>query len=167
MDSVVLIKTIKEACIVTAVSIACGFTVNHFSPAGIALIGSWDTSKGVISANAKNDVVVHEREIPHVERVKAIFDQGQTLFIDARTSEQYDEGHIRGSISMPVGQFDAVIETLFEKYPPTTPMLTYCTGRECRDSHELAQMLLDAGYENVKVFIDGYPAWKAKGYPVE
>ncbi len=160
-------KIIKEAFIVSVISIACGLLVNHFSPAGIALTGSWDIKKGVISANEKNDVVVHEREIRNVDSVKKIYDQGNTLFLDARTSEQHGEGHIHGSISLPVRQFDELIETIFIKYPPSTPMITYCTGRECRDSHELAQLLYDAGYENVKVFSDGYPAWKEKGYPIE
>jgi rhodanese-related sulfurtransferase len=160
-------KVIKEAFIISLISIVCGLLVNHFSPAGIALTGSWNTKKGVISANEKNDVVVHEREIQNVDIVKKIFDQGNTLFLDARTSEQYGEGHIHGSISLPVKQFDEWIGTLFEKYPPSTPIITYCSGRECRDSHELAQLLQDAGYENVKVFSDGYPAWEKKEYPIE
>ncbi|MBA4367370.1 MAG: hypothetical protein C0403_06985 [Desulfobacterium sp.] len=160
-------KITKEACIVSIISIACGLLVNHFSPAGIALVGSWDTKKGVISANEKNDVVVHEREIQNVDAVKKIYDHGITLFLDARTTELYGEGHIHGSISLPVRQFDELIDTIFEKYPPSTPIITYCTGRECRDSHELAQLLHDAGYDNVKVFSDGYPAWKKKEYPIE
>ncbi len=160
-------KIIKEAFIISIISIACGLLVNRFSPAGIALMGSWDTKEGVISANEKNDVVVHEREIQNVDTVKKIFDQGNTLFLDARTSEQYGEGHIHGSISVPVKQFDEWIETLFEKYPSSTPIITYCTGRECRDSHELAKLLHDAGYENVKVFSDGYPAWEKEKYPIE
>ncbi len=160
-------KITQEACIVSIISIVFGLLVNHFSPAGIALVGSWDKTEGVISANERNGVVVHEREIQNVDAVKKIYDQGNTLFLDARISEQYEEGHIHGSISLPVRQFDELIDTLFEKYPSSTPIITYCTGRECRDSHELAQLLLDAGYENVKVFSDGYPAWEKKEYPIE
>ena len=160
-------RIVKQVCLLSLVSISCGFLVNYFSPAGISFIGSWDTNKGVISANSKNDVVVHEREILETDIVKKIYDQGHTVFIDARPLEQYEQGHIHGSIALPVAQFDELVESLFEKYPPAQPMITYCSGRECRDSHELAQQLVDAGYENVRVFIDGYPAWEEKGYPVE
>jgi rhodanese-related sulfurtransferase len=160
-------RIVKEVCLISMVSIFCGALVNHYSPVGIAFTGSWDTTIGVISANAKNDVVVREREIHEVEAVKKIYDQGNTLFLDSRASEQYEEGHIRDAISFPVRQFDELIETLFEKYIPSQQFITYCSGRDCPDSHELAQQLYDAGYENVKVFIDGYPTWKEKGYPVE
>lgn len=160
-------KLLKEACLIFIGSLACGFFINSVSPAGISLFGSWDTTMGVISANAKHDVVVHEREIQNVETAKAMFDQGGILFVDARAPEQYEQGHIGGAISIPLRQFDACIEFLFEKYPTETPMITYCSGRECADSHELAQLLEDVGYADVKVFIDGYPAWKKKGYPVE
>ena len=160
-------RLLKEAGIILIISIGCGFIVNYASPTGIALFGSWDTAQGVISANAKHDVVVHDREIQKVETAKAMFDQGGILFVDARPAEQFEQGHISGAISIPVRQFDACIEFLFEKYPTETPMVTYCSGRECADSHELAQLLEDAGYANVKVFIDGYPAWQGEGYPVE
>lgn len=160
-------KLLKEAGIIFFCSLAAAFLINFVSPAGISLFGSWDTAQGVISANARHDVVVRGREIQDVETAKAMFDENGTLFVDARMPEQYEKGHIYGAISIPVRQFDACIEFLFEKYPTETAMITYCSGRECADSHELAQLLEDAGYTNVKVFIDGYPAWKEKGYPVE
>jgi len=160
-------RIIKQACLISILSVSCGFLVNFVSPDGIAFVGSWDTKIGVISANSKNDVVVRDREITDVDTAKRIYDQKDTVFVDARPIEQHEEGHIHGSIPLPVRQFDEFVEILFEKYPPSKPMITYCSGRECKDSHELAQQLYDAGYENVKVFIDGYPAWKEKGYPVE
>jgi len=35
-------------------TIIAAFAVNYLSPAGIALVGQWDTAKGVITANEKN-----------------------------------------------------------------------------------------------------------------
>ena len=48
-------ETIKEISILVSASIIAAFAVNYFSPAGIALVGQWDTSQGVITANEKND----------------------------------------------------------------------------------------------------------------
>ena len=53
------------------------------------------------------------------------------------------------------------------KYPLSTHIVTYCSGRECEDSLELATSLIQMGYDRVNVYIDGYPVWQKKGYPVD
>ncbi len=160
-------NTIKELTLLIGIAIITAFAINHFSPSGIALFGEWDTSKGVITAKSKDDVVVREHEIDNVLLAKKMYDSGGYIFVDARVYESFSEGHIKGSISLPVGDFDDRFMQLMEAYPVSTGFITYCSGRECEDSHELAQYLSDAGYTNVKVFIDGYPLWKAEGYPIE
>ncbi len=160
-------NTIKELSVLIGMAVITAFTVNSFSPSGIALFGEWDTSKGVITAKPKDDVVVREHEIDSVLTAKKMYDSGGYIFVDARIYESFSEGHIKGAISLPVGQFDEKVMQFMEKYPVSTGFATYCSGRECKDSHELAQYLSDAGYTNVKVFIDGYPAWKGEDYPIE
>jgi rhodanese-related sulfurtransferase len=158
---------IMESCILLFISAAVAFTVNAISPNGIALIGQWDTSKGVISAKANNNLIKHELEIDSVLDAKKFFDSGEAVFIDARSIEEYKEGHIKGAESLPIMNFDEVIEDVIEKYTPATFIITYCSGRECEDSHELAQLLFDVGFQNVSVYIDGFPTWAEHGYPVE
>jgi len=98
---------------------------------------------------------------------KKIYDQGSTVFIDARSEESYRDGHIKGAIAFPVGKFNNRIDNFLSHYPIDQPIVTYCSGRSCEDSHRLAQMLMDSGYEQVSVMIDGYPGWEARGFPVE
>ncbi len=160
-------KIVKEITILLAVAIGIALTVNFFSPVGIALVGRWDTSEGVITANAKNDVVMDKLEIDDVRMARKIYDSKTALFVDARSHESYEEGHIPGAVSLPVGQFDGQIDSFINKYPPEQPIVTYCSGRTCEDSHHLAQLLLESGFVNVRVFIDGFPGWEAEGYPVE
>ena len=160
-------KLSKQTPLLLGVSVILAFIVNYFSPVGIALIGQWDITRGVITANAKNDIVADKLEIEDVTRAKQIFDNGNALFVDARTRDHYDEGHIPGAESLPVGQFDELIDAFIDKHPTEKPIVTYCSGRTCEDSHNLAQLLLDFGYSDVKVFIDGYPGWEAQGYPIE
>ena len=80
-----LMKTLKEVSIITGVSIIAAFGVNYFSPHGIALVGQWDISQGVVSAIGKNDVVMDELEIDDVTHAWALFDTGNVLFVDARS----------------------------------------------------------------------------------
>ncbi len=160
-------KMLKELSVILGLSIIAGFSMNHFSPNGISYIGSWDTASGVITANAKNDAVVREREIMDVKTVKQLFDAGRTLFVDARPYTEYEKGHIKGAVSFPTSKFNERIEDFLSDYPPSIPIVTYCSGRECRDSHELAQLLIDTGFSETRVFIDGYPMWEKEGYPIE
>jgi rhodanese-related sulfurtransferase len=160
-------KTIKELSILVGISIFAAFAVNYFSPAGIALVGQWDTAKGVITANKKNKIDLIDFEIGDIALAKELWDSTNYVFIDARSRDDYDEGHIKGAVSLPVGQFDEKIETFIEQYPPEAAIITYCSGRTCEDSHNLAKLLVAFGYTEINVFIDGYPGWKAEGYPIE
>ena len=87
--------------------------------------------------------------------------------MDARSKNHYENGHIPGAVSLPVVQFEERIEFFLNRYPPEQPIVTYCSGRTCEDSHDLAQFLSDLGFTNVRIFIDGFPGWEADGYPVE
>jgi len=141
------------------------FMGNAVSPNGIALMGQWNTSSGVINAKAKNGPVVHELEIDDIAVAKRIFDAGQAVFVDARHPGIYAEGHIQGAIIMPVFLFEEKIGDFKQAFPTSTYLITYCSGRECEDSHELAQLLFEQGYERINVFIDGFPEWQSHGYP--
>jgi rhodanese-related sulfurtransferase len=160
-------KTVKEISILVSAAIITALAVNSFSPAGIALVGQWDTSEGVITANEKNDIALNDLEIGDVALAKKLYDSQNFVFVDARSRDDYDEGHIKGAVSMPVGQFDEKIEAFLEQYSPEKAIVTYCSGRTCEDSHKLAQLLMELGYTEINVFIDGFPGWEAEGYPIE
>ena len=158
---------IKELTVLIGMSVLTALAVNAVSPKGIAFIGDWDTSKGVVSARPKDDPVSHDLEIGDIFAAKKIYDTGETVFVDARTEENYLEGHIAGAVLLPAYQFEEYIENVRKTIPPFTMIVTYCSGRECEDSHVLAQCFLDAGYTDVRVFVDGYHAWEEKGFPTE
>ncbi len=160
-------RIIKEISIIVGASIIAAFAVNYFSPVGIALVGQWDTAVGVITAKEKNDIVLNDLEINDVTLAKKLYDSKKFVFVDARSRDDYDEGHIKGAVSLPVGQFDETVEAFLEQYPPESAIVTYCSGRTCEDSHKLAQLLLAFGYTEINVFIDGFPGWEAQGHPIE
>ena len=163
----VIRKTIKKIIILGGVSVILALLVNHFSPVGIALVGQWDIAKGVITAIPGGVAEGKPVEINRVARAKNLFDKENVLFVDARSQNHYENGHIPGAVSLPVGQFEERIEFFLNRYPPEQPIVTYCSGRTCEDSHDLAQFLSDLGFTNVRIFIDGFPGWEAEGYPVE
>jgi len=162
-----MIPILKQALLLLVLAVGIAFAVNQFSPVGIALIGQWDQDKGVISAHAKDEIHDSRLVIDNIKIAKLSYDGGKTLFVDARSNDDYNEGHIKGAITLPVGEFDERVGNLLDNYSPDQSIITYCSGRTCEDSHRLAQMLIDLGYENVSIMIDGFPGWKENGYPVE
>ncbi len=156
----------KEIVLFLGLSIGCALLVNALSPKGIALFGDWDPTQGVVTAKAKDMVIDHELEIDSVAQAKQIYDSGRAVFVDARSADAYAEAHIAGAVSLPVGRFDTAIETFMQHYPPQTYLVTYCSGRECDDSHRLAQFLMETGFFNVSIFIDGLPGWQQEGHPI-
>ncbi len=163
----VIRKTIKEIIILVGTAVALAMIVNNFSPTGIALVAQWNIAKGVITAGPSGAVEGKPAEIESVARAREIFDAGEVLFVDARSQADYENGHIPGALSLPVGRFDERIESFLNQYPAEQPIVTYCSGRTCEDSHNLARFLSEAGYTDIRIFIDGFPGWQAEGHPVE
>ncbi|HEY0593453.1 MAG TPA: rhodanese-like domain-containing protein [Thermoanaerobaculia bacterium] len=90
-------------------------------------------------------------------------------FLDARRSDAYRQGHIFGARSFPVWEsdIDQRVAAFYEEgYPGDRPIVVYCTGGACEDSHMLAQKLWGLGFNNVLVYSEGWPDWVRRGLPV-
>ena len=48
-----------------------------------------------------------------------------------------------------------------------TPIITYCDGENCELSHNLAKFLLDMGFTNVRILVNGWSKWQNADLPVE
>jgi rhodanese-related sulfurtransferase len=91
------------------------------------------------------------------------------LFLDARRSSVYAEGHIAGARSFPVWEsdIDARVKALYEEgLDQRAPVVAYCSGGNCEDSHMLAQKLYMVGFDNVLIYKDGFPDWQKRRLPV-
>ncbi len=89
------------------------------------------------------------------------------LVLDARRTKDYEGGHIAGARSFPVWESDIdarVTALVGEGRDGAIPVVLYCSGGDCEDSHMLAQKLFGAGFNNLLVYRDGWPDWvKRKG----
>ena len=90
-----------------------------------------------------------------------------TLFLDARRSKDFAQGHVGGARSFPVWEAEVVKERVeglvAEGRDLALPVVLYCSGGDCEDSHMLAQTLFGAGFENLLVYRDGFPDWVKRG----
>lgn len=102
-------------------------------------------------------------------QVDALFARN-ALFVDARLTSQYLEGHVAGAVSIPVweaGVDEKIAQAVFDvEGDMSRPIVTYCNGGDCEDSHELGRKFSEAGHSAVYVYRDGYPDWLKRGRPV-
>ena len=92
-------------------------------------------------------------------------------FLDARRSAEFAQGHIQGAWPTPVWEADLddrLIAFKASRHPGSEdPIVIYCSGGDCRDSHLLAAKLLDQGYFHLLIYRDGFPDWVAQKRPIE
>ncbi|BCS96128.1 sulfurtransferase [Desulfoluna limicola] len=144
-------------------SAAVALVWNALSPWGLPLVGQWNAEVGVVTAVP--DAEESAATVQTVDEARALW-ESRVVFLDARDSGSYLEGHIKGAVSLSVYDFESRFFDFMDVYPPEAPLVVYCSGRLCDESHRLAVMLKDAGYVHVRIFADGMPAWVAAGLPV-
>ncbi len=149
------------------VSLILSFGVNYFSPSGIALKGQWDRSKGVVGANSKQDVLHADIEINNPLEVRKMIQNREVVLLDVRSKDIYDKGHLPGALSYPLIDFDEVLLKLLDIVKKDTPILVYCSGVECSDSHTFATRLLALRFTQVRVYAGGFLEWQEMGFEIE
>ncbi|MGZ5466978.1 MAG: rhodanese-like domain-containing protein, partial [Thermoanaerobaculia bacterium] len=106
-------------------------------------------------------------EINHAEAAH-LHSRG-ALFLDARRTSIFEEGHIAGSRPFSVWESDIddkVMKLFEERGEPEQqlqPIVIYCSGGACEDSHMLADKLWGIQFNNVYVYKDGFPDWQKRG----
>jgi|TARA_Y100000310_G_scaffold48023_1_gene44564 rhodanese-related sulfurtransferase len=156
---------LKQAFIIVAVSAVFAFSYNAVRINGLPLIAAKTIVEGgegtsvVDSLLAKSTLIVEPMMIDLTLAVQ-LYERGVT-FIDARDEDEFNQGHIAGSLNAPIIQ-------LVSQLSPDDPLVTYCSGEGCDLSMELSEtLMLDWQFTKVFIFDGGWPEWKAGGHPVE
>lgn len=160
-------KDIFGCLMLLAGSLVLGLAVNALSPSGIPLLGQWDETAGVIMAGSTREDAPHARELNNPLRVKLMIDSGQVVLVDVRRPDMYDMGHLPGALSFPLSEFDGVIERFKATVKRDAPLILYCAGVTCRDSHTFGARLIEMGYTDVSVYAGGYSEWQEMEFEVE
>lgn len=88
---------------------------------------------------------------------------GGYRLIDVREKEEYREGHLPGSVSVPRGFLDMRIEEVVPD--KDAPVILYCAGGT--RSLLAGRTMREMGYTNVVSMSGGYGGWKGAGHPWE
>jgi rhodanese-related sulfurtransferase len=80
--------------------------------------------------------------------------RSDVVLVDVRPAEEFDAGHIRGAISIPLDQLDERLPEL----PVGTEIVAYCRGAFCAYAHEAVRKLRAEG-RPARRLEGGWPEW--------
>lgn len=84
------------------------------------------------------------------------------IVLDTRPTSEYAAGHIAGAISVPVDE----LQRRLRQFPRNREYVAYCRGPYCVYADRAVEILRSKG-RRAQRLLDGFPEWKAAGFPVE
>ena len=134
----------KILCIISA--ILCIFLTACGDATSIGIIGGADGPTSIIIAE-KGEKAMYQQIT--AEEAKKIMDSGEEhIILDTREQDEFDEGHIKGSILIPYTEIENKAEEMLPD--KDAQILVYC--RSGRRSKIASESLSELGYTNVKEF---------------
>jgi DNA-binding transcriptional ArsR family regulator/rhodanese-related sulfurtransferase len=86
----------------------------------------------------------------------------EVIILDTRPANEYEAGHIAGAISLPV----ADLRRRLKELPGSKEYVAYCRGPYCVYADQAVKRLQAKG-RNARRLLEGFPEWRAAGYPIE
>jgi rhodanese-related sulfurtransferase len=154
------LQTSLQFVAIFALAVFLGFSINQFRESRLPLLGDWSMEARLTTpSGARLNLSLIE--------AKNLFLQKKGIFIDARPKDDYEKGHIRGARSLPWHEIDQKFMEVTKDISLGTPIITYCDGETCDLSHKLANFLIELGFKNVKVLVNGWTKWQNADLPKE
>lgn len=101
------------------------------------------------------------------DAVKAAYESGEAIILDARTEEQFKNGRIPTAKNFPSHSAVEKQSWLYENIDVSANVIVYCGGKDCEESRQVFDLLKQGGYQNAKLYFGGWQDWTANNMPVE
>lgn len=99
-----------------------------------------------------------------VQEAKPLCVACAAAFVDARSAQEYEAGHITSAVHLGPGEsVDPVLPAL----RPAAMVIVYDRDRDCAAADRVAAQLQALGLRDVRVLTGAWPEWMAKGGPGE
>ena len=86
---------------------------------------------------------------------------GAVTILDVRPEDEFALGHLPGAINIPL----RALETRLAELDPAQEIVAYCRGPYCVLSYEAVAALRAHGFKSRRLE-DGFPEWRATGFPI-
>lgn len=101
-----------------------------------------------------------------LNQLTRLLSENKGVLLDARNSEEYEKGHIKGARNIPALDVENHFESLLT-LPRDTLILVYCNGPECHLGHMLADFLVKLEFKHIFIYDGGWDEWINSKMPID
>ena len=163
---------LKQIIAIIVVSFVLSLGFNYVSPHGIDIIDNPWLKHNLgypMNPSQNNGQLGDEQPILFVgfERACQFIENQEGMILDARTPEDYADGHIPGAHLLFFYNMNEYYPKLEELLKESPSILAYCGDFNCDDSEYLANELFNLGHLPILVYKGGLHDWRARGLSIE
>jgi rhodanese-related sulfurtransferase/DNA-binding transcriptional ArsR family regulator len=103
-----------------------------------------------------------ETEMVSMEELLRRAKKAEIVILDTRPKPEFAAGHITGALSVPLEE----LQNQLRRLPKTKEYVAYCRGPYCVYADRAVEYLRKHG-RRARRLLEGFPEWKAAGFPVE
>lgn len=120
----------------------------------------------LVSVKPPVEVAASERlNLEEIQKLVAMGpEKGRYFLFDSRPPVRFQEGTIPTAVNLPFPAFDQNVAKL--PADKAALVIFFCSGKTCNMSPGSLAKAKKLGYTNVKVFVEGMPAWTTKNHGV-
>ncbi len=89
-----------------------------------------------------------------------------TVVIDVRTEAEFQKGHAKGAINLPLSDISTKMDQLGEQLAPYKSQPVYVMCRTENRAATASRMLKKQGFTNLRIVKGGFSGWKRQKYAV-
>jgi 3-mercaptopyruvate sulfurtransferase SseA len=153
-------KDLSEGAIIFLIAVSFALLTNLFRSDSLPLV---QTKPASVSFSTKNN----QEPTVSLQVLKEKFNKPGIILIDARSPQEFKEGHIPWAINIPYHEFSEKLPEFMQQISFSQETIIYCGGIECSDAQDTASLLKAKGYKDVKVYKGGWKEWTQNNMPVE
>lgn len=124
-------RTIFHILVVISVSGIMAGALNYMRHDKIPWVQEWDH---YVESRARDEGV----DVITLPVAHTYYQEESHLFVDARSVEEFEGGHIPGALSLPFEELEEHFDALEQVLLSEKPVVVYCSNRECDDALYLA-----------------------------
>ncbi len=118
------------------------------------------------------DVVVDEGpdtgfEVVTIDDAAAFLAGGKAIFVDARSRQAWEMGHIPGAIDVPSSDFEKGYAAAKARLPKDAVIIVYCESSHCDQAVVVLNRLKALGYLHLLHYRQGWVIWDWSKQPRE
>jgi rhodanese-related sulfurtransferase len=150
-------KTCMQAVIVLIFSTGLALTVNALRSQGLPIMMTFPPEYQCPSLAQAG------RPLKVAQALSLMMSRGHVVFVDARSRDLFELGHIEGAINVPYSLIQPIPKEAIRRLKSFRTVVIYCNTKDSEESSLMAGELRQEGVEGAAYLEGGFLEWVREG----